>query len=72
VKDKRKFIRLARKNRCLLGIKLTEVPKRYNARNGEVDIIIGAAKRKYFDVACIQTEIGRLYCKDPVNNISWQ
>lgn len=53
-------------------MKVKETSLRYNTNKGEVDILIdSAAKTKSFDVACLQTEKGRIYCENPVNSASW-
>ena len=66
-----KSIRLTRNNRSLLHIRLNETLKKYNSDKGEVDIFIHAAKNMYFDMACLQTEKGRIFCRATINKASW-
>ncbi|MCM3067546.1 hypothetical protein M3568_14235 [Priestia flexa] len=69
--NSKKFIRLVKNGRQLLRMKVKETPIRYNTNKGEVDILIDSAKNKCFDVACLQTEKGRIYCEKPINSASW-
>ena len=64
-------VKLIKNGRSLLRVRLKEVAKRYNSHKGEVEIFVHAAKKMYFDQACLQTEKGRVFCKYTVNNISW-
>lgn len=67
----RKFIHITKNQHKLLRIKLQETPERYNSKAGEVDILIDSAKNTYFDLACLQTRQGRIFCDKPINAISW-
>jgi hypothetical protein len=64
-------VKLIKNGRSLLRVSLKEVPKSYNSYKGEVDIFIHAAKKMRFDLACLQTIKGRIFCESTVNNISW-
>lgn len=67
----KKFIIISKNGHKVLRIKLKEIPKRYNSHIGEVDILFDAAKHRYFDIACLQTQKGRIYCDKEINAVSW-
>ena len=66
-----KFIIISKNGHKILRIKLKETHKRYNSHMGEVDILFDAAKNTYFDIACLQTIQGRIYCDRHINAVSW-
>ncbi|WP_028987064.1 hypothetical protein [Thermicanus aegyptius] len=71
MKNKIKYIRIIRDNRCLLRMKLQRTPGRYMTDKGEVDIIIDAAKKNFFEIASLVTNKGIVQSPEPINAVSW-
>lgn len=66
-----RYLRCFINNNIAFRIKLQDTPSRYNSPKGEVDIIIDAAKRMYFDETYISTDIGFSKIAQSINSISW-
>ncbi|MHB1688744.1 MAG: hypothetical protein ACYCVH_15430 [Ignavibacteriaceae bacterium] len=69
--EQKKFIRILINNHLALRIKLVESPKHNNPIQGEVDIFIDSAKKKYFDETILSNAQGFQKSNLPVNKISW-
>lgn len=69
--EKTKKLKLRIAGKTLLQLKLKSIPRRYTPIQGEVDIVVEAAKNAIFEKAAIQTQRGTSFVHAPVNYVSW-
>lgn len=61
-----------RNGMCLLTLKINRVNRnKYQDAQGELDIMIDAAKQNFFKTACLQTRYGRMPMPIKINAVSW-
>lgn len=70
MEEQLKAINVLLGNKRILKMRLRK-PKGKGRITGEVDIMIDAAKRTFFDKVCLQQADGKVFAKEPTNAVSW-